>query len=525
MAQFASPGFDACVLELWLALLSGRRPGGRRRRTGGWRRAGRDSCAEQASPPALILPPPCSPSCRPRCRRPRSADAGSSAARRAPPELRGAGARGPGRMVNALRADRDHRASRPRAPAGPDAGTAVPIGRAVAGHPGVTCWTSGCGRCRRACAGELYVGGRGAGPRLPGPARADRRAVRGRPVRRAAGERMYRTGDLVRWTPDGELEFLGRADDQVKMRGFRIELGEIEAALAAHPAGRPGRWRSPGRTAPATGGWSPTSSRAPTRPGGRCRTAAAAARRTLAGRLPDYMVPAGVRGAGRAAADRRTASSTGAPCPRPTTRPRRRRPGARDRARGDPAARLFAEVLGVDRVGVDDDFFDLGGHSLLATRLVVPGPARCWASRCRCAAVFEAPDRRPGWRAVAAGGGPRRRRRWRPGCAPGRAAAVVRPAAAVVPRPARGPSGGRTTCRSRCGWPARWTPAALRAALGDVIGPARGAAHRLPESDGAPYQRVLGAGRSCGWRAGDRRAGAERPARRGGAGRGGRRST
>ena len=176
---------------------------------------------------------------------------------------------------------------------------------------------------------------------------------------------MYRTGDLVRWTATGELEFLGRADDQVKMRGFRIELGEVEAALAAAPGGRRRRRSWCARTGRATGGWWATWCRGR---GGRLDAAACA--RTCAAVLPDYMVPSAVvvldrlpltvngkldRGA-LPAPDYLAGTAGGT--------------GSADAAGGDPVRRLFAEVLGVDRVGVDDNFFDLGGHSLLATRLV-----------------------------------------------------------------------------------------------------------------------------------------------------------
>ena len=128
--------------------------------------------------------------------------------------------------------------------------------------------------------GELYVAGR-SGARVSGPA-----GPHGRPVRResrSAPGRLYRTGDLARWTAGG-LEYLGRADDQVKVRGFRIELGEIEAALVAQPDGRRrGRGRCE-RSPRRRGGWSPTSSATST-----CGRAARPDRRAV---LPEYMVPA-----------------------------------------------------------------------------------------------------------------------------------------------------------------------------------------------------------------------------------------
>ena len=147
------------------------------------------------------------------------------------------------------------------------------------------------------------------------------------------------------------------------MRGFRIELGEIEAVLAAQPGvaqaavavreDRPGDRRLAGYVVPAAG--------AVLDPAGL---------RAAAGRvLPGYMVPAAVVVLDRAAADRRAGSWTGGRC-----RPREYAAAAGGRAPATARERalceVFAQVLGLDRVGVEDSFFDLGGHSLLATRLV-----------------------------------------------------------------------------------------------------------------------------------------------------------
>ncbi|MFF3764543.1 amino acid adenylation domain-containing protein [Streptomyces sp. NPDC001922] len=176
-----------------------------------------------------------------------------------------------------------------------------------------------------------------------------------------AGSRMYRTGDLVRWSEAGELEFLGRVDHQVKIRGFRIELGEIEQALARHPAvdtavavartGDDGPKQLIGYVVPAPGATADP----------------AEVRAALAAELPAYMVPAAV-----VVLDALPLTPSGKldrkalPEPQPEAAVSGRGPRS---VHEEILADLFAEVLGVPRVGIDDNFFDLGGHSLLATRL------------------------------------------------------------------------------------------------------------------------------------------------------------
>ncbi|MFF7992617.1 amino acid adenylation domain-containing protein [Kitasatospora xanthocidica] len=189
----------------------------------------------------------------------------------------------------------------------------------------------------------------------------------------APGDRLYRTGDLVRWTADGELVFLGRTDEQIKIRGFRVEPGEVEAVLAGHPEvahaaviareDRPGDVRLVAYAVPTAG-------RPP-----QDRDLAAELRRYAAEHLPEYLVPGDVVLLDRlpltpsGKVDRKAlpapASSAGGPAAA----------GLVDQdTPEDPRVavlvRLFAQELGLDRAGPDDSFFELGGHSLLATRLI-----------------------------------------------------------------------------------------------------------------------------------------------------------
>ncbi|MFF2144925.1 amino acid adenylation domain-containing protein [Kitasatospora sp. NPDC058190] len=177
----------------------------------------------------------------------------------------------------------------------------------------------------------------------------------------APGERMYRTGDVVRRRPDGQLEFVGRADDQVKIRGFRIELGEIESVLARHPEvdraaviaheTQPGVKQLVGYVVPVAG----------------AAPEAEALRGHVATLLPEYMVPAVVMTLDalplmvNGKLDRKA-------LPAPVLTPAAGR--APETEREKLLGTLFAEVLGVEQVWADQSFFELGGDSIGSIQLI-----------------------------------------------------------------------------------------------------------------------------------------------------------
>ncbi|MFE2289625.1 amino acid adenylation domain-containing protein [Streptomyces sp. NPDC059452] len=184
------------------------------------------------------------------------------------------------------------------------------------------------------------------------------------PYGEGPGARMYRTGDRVRWTAAGQLEYLGRTDDQVKIRSHRVEPGEVEAALAAAPGvGQVCVTVVDGPTGPRLVGY------AAPRPDGPPLVAAELTE-SVAGVLPEYMVPSAV-----VVLDRLPLTGNGkvdrSALPAPDA------PAGGGAAGGAPAtetqrriAAVFGELLGVDAVGVDDNFFELGGDSILSIQLV-----------------------------------------------------------------------------------------------------------------------------------------------------------
>ncbi|WP_420129759.1 amino acid adenylation domain-containing protein, partial [Longimicrobium sp.] len=210
-------------------------------------------------------------------------------------------------------------------------------------------------------AGEMYVGGGGvARGYLNRPELTSQRFVPD-PFSDKVADRLYRSGDLARRLADGSLEFLGRADDQVKVRGFRIELGEIESVLLEHPSVREAvvlmRGAGDARRLVA---WTVAAD----------SVTAAELRAHLLAHLPEYMVPSAFVPMDRLPLTRNGKVDRSA-LPEPDAADVAGAEYLAPRTQTEQVlAAVWAELLGVERVGVADGFFDLGGHSLLATRVV-----------------------------------------------------------------------------------------------------------------------------------------------------------
>ncbi|HEX7181365.1 MAG TPA: non-ribosomal peptide synthase/polyketide synthase, partial [Thermoanaerobaculia bacterium] len=215
--------------------------------------------------------------------------------------------------------------------------------------------------------GELLLGGEGLARGYLGRPELTAERFVPDPFGGSPGARLYRTGDLVRWRPDGELEFLGRTDHQVKVRGFRIELGEVEAVLRAHPAVREAvavvrgdEAAGPRLVAYTVGATEPPVS-------------AEELRAWLEERVPAYMVPSAFVVLESLPLTPSGKVDRGA-LPAPVLASGREALGAASGGARDQIeellAAVWAEVLGLERVGIHDNFFEIGGHSLLATRVV-----------------------------------------------------------------------------------------------------------------------------------------------------------
>jgi amino acid adenylation domain-containing protein len=236
--------------------------------------------------------------------------------------------------------------------------TSVPIGAPIAG---ARCYVLDEHRALVPVGtpGQLFIGGAGVAQGYVGQPELTTERFLDDPF---AGGQMYDTGDLARWLPDGTLEFLGRADEQLKIRGYRVELGEIEAVLRKHPSVT----EAVVVAAPGAG--------SDVRLVAYCQTSGPTDSTDLDAHLrawvPEFMVPSAIvlldalpqTASGKinrqALPDPATVGDTSAEYVAPSSPLEER------------IATIWAEVLGVERVGISDDFFALGGHSLLATQVV-----------------------------------------------------------------------------------------------------------------------------------------------------------
>ncbi|NEX91435.1 non-ribosomal peptide synthetase [Caulobacter sp. 17J65-9] len=277
----------------------------------------------------------------------------------------------------------------------------VPIGRPIA-NARLFVLDAGGAPAPVGVPGELYIGGAGVGLRYRN--REDLTAERFVTRAVAPGDTLYRTGDIARWRADGTVECLGRRDDQVKVRGFRIELGEVEAAVAACP----GVGAAAIKASPDVSGALSLTAFVAGRPGA-ATPDPGELRRRLAEALPDYMVPARVvvlpalptTNSGKV--DRQALKA-----PEPTAAPAADFIAPKGNMERKLAA-IWAEVLGVSRVGALDSFFALGGHSILAAKLLRRIEV-AFGKRLTLSDVFRAPDVRRMAGVLAAAGAPARPR-------------------------------------------------------------------------------------------------------------------
>ncbi|MFC5150046.1 amino acid adenylation domain-containing protein, partial [Streptomyces aureoversilis] len=328
-----------------------------------------------------------------------------------------------------------------------------------------------------AAPGELYVAGAGLARGYLGRAGLTASRFVADPFG-GPGARMYRTGDLVRWNADGELEYLGRSDEQVKIRGYRVEPAEAESVLRRHPdvAQAVVVARQDDRGTRLLGYAVPVAGR---------DLDVDELRGHLADRLPEYMVPAAVLVLDSLPRTPNDKVDRGA-LPEPAYDVA---PGSAPRTPlQELLCDLFAEVLGVPEVGIDDSFFDLGGHSLLATRLVIR-IRRVFRCDLEPRALFGAPTPAGLAEVLAAGAD----------AAQTPVTAVARPG--LVPlsfgqqrlwflHKLEGPS---ATYNSPLALrlSGRLDVAALRAALTDVAGRHEALRTVFAEHAGTPYQRIL----------------------------------